>query len=190
MCSIRGNIYIFLLKPFEFAWQNLCKGLSDILPVWKGKNKAFPSPSPPSNVVLLFELPVENNKHPNFEWREGFVDCFVLWRYHIWTKCLYSFVADCSLKRFSFSGSARVFGYTVYRGFLNRVYSILQLKYGYSVYHFLWISGIKYTYLNFGYIWMNFGYFWVFWRIFFRYTGIPLPPLADPAFWTEQYNSH
>ena len=35
------------------------------------------------------------------------------------------------------SGSARVFGYTVYRGFLNRVYGILQLKYGYSVYHFL-----------------------------------------------------
>ena len=34
-------------------------------------------------------------------------------------------------------GSARVFGYTVYRGFLNRVYGILQLKYGYSVYHFL-----------------------------------------------------
>ena len=35
------------------------------------------------------------------------------------------------------SGSARVFGYTVYRSFLNRVYGILQLKYGYSVYHFL-----------------------------------------------------
>ena len=34
------------------------------------------------------------------------------------------------------SGSARVLGYTVYRGFLNRVYGILQLKYGYSVYHF------------------------------------------------------
>ena len=44
------------------------------------------------------------------------------------------------------TGSARVFGYTVYRGFLNRVYGILQLKYGYSVYHFLWISGIKYTF--------------------------------------------
>ena len=27
--------------------------------------------------------------------------------------------------------SARVFGYTLYRGFLNRVYGILQLKYGY-----------------------------------------------------------
>ena len=35
------------------------------------------------------------------------------------------------------SGSARVLGYTVYRGFLNQVYGILQLKYGYSVYHFL-----------------------------------------------------
>ena len=39
--------------------------------------------------------------------------------------------------QFSKSGSARVLGYTVYRGFLNRVYGILQLKYGYSVYHFL-----------------------------------------------------
>ena len=27
---------------------------------------------------------------------------------------------------------------------------------------------------------MNLGYFWVFWRIFFGYTGLPLPPLADP----------
>ena len=36
-----------------------------------------------------------------------------------------------------YSGSARVFGYSVFRGVLNRVYGILQLKYGYSVYHFL-----------------------------------------------------
>ena len=34
-------------------------------------------------------------------------------------------------------GRPGFFGYTVYRGFLNRVYGILQLKYGYSVYHFL-----------------------------------------------------
>ena len=33
------------------------------------------------------------------------------------------------------SGSARVFEYTVYRGFLNQVYGIFQLKYGYWVYH-------------------------------------------------------
>ena len=32
---------------------------------------------------------------------------------------------------------------------------------------------------NFAYIFMNFGYFWVFWRMFFGYTGIPLPPVAD-----------
>ena len=30
-------------------------------------------------------------------------------------------------------GSARVFGYTVYRGFLNWVYGISQLKYGFSL---------------------------------------------------------
>lgn len=34
-------------------------------------NIAFPPRLPPFNVVLLFELPVENNKHPNFEWRGG-----------------------------------------------------------------------------------------------------------------------
>ena len=33
--------------------------------------KAFPPPSPPCNVVPLFEIPIENNKHPNFEWRVG-----------------------------------------------------------------------------------------------------------------------
>ena len=26
----------------------------------------------------------------------------------------------------------------------------------------------------------NFGYFWAFWRIFFGYTGIPLPPPGRP----------
>ena len=41
------------------------------------------------------------------------------------------------ITRLEETGSARVLGYTVYRGFLNRVYGILQLKYGYSVYHFL-----------------------------------------------------
>ena len=41
------------------------------------------------------------------------------------------------------SGSARVFGYTVYRGFLNRVYSILQLKY-------IRVFGTSLS-LNFGY---------------------------------------
>ena len=35
----------------------------------KKKKKAFPPPSPPLSVVPLFELPLENKKHPNFEWR-------------------------------------------------------------------------------------------------------------------------
>ena len=46
-------------------------GLSDVLPKLKGENKAPPPPSPSCNVVSLFELPVENNKHPYFEWRGG-----------------------------------------------------------------------------------------------------------------------
>ena len=44
------------------------KGLSDVF--LKGKIK-LSLPHPPCNVVLLFELPVENNKHPNFEWKGG-----------------------------------------------------------------------------------------------------------------------
>ena len=46
-------------------------------------------------------------------------------------------VCDHSLVILHTSGSARVFVYSVFRGVLNRVYGILQLKYGYSVYHFL-----------------------------------------------------
>ena len=46
----------------------------------KWKIKLFPLPSPLCNFVPLFELPVENNKYPNFEWRGGGrgVDSFVL----------------------------------------------------------------------------------------------------------------
>ena len=56
------------------------KGVPDVLLTSKGQNKGFPPPSPPCNVVLLFELPIENNKHPNFEWMGGGrgVDSFVL----------------------------------------------------------------------------------------------------------------
>ena len=42
---------------------------SDVLLTLKGENIAFPPPSPPCIVVPLFKLPIENNKHPNFEWR-------------------------------------------------------------------------------------------------------------------------
>ena len=37
----------------------------------RGENKTFPLPSPPRNVVPLFGLPIENNKQPSFESREG-----------------------------------------------------------------------------------------------------------------------
>ena len=46
-------------------------GLSDVLLTSKGENKAFPSSSPSCNIVPLFELPIENNKYPNFNRREG-----------------------------------------------------------------------------------------------------------------------
>ena len=82
------------------------------------------------------------------------------------------------------SGSARLFGYTVYRGFLNQVYGILQLKYGYSVYHFLWISGIQYTMLPlilgiFGWILGIFGYFGEFFSGILVYHYPSWPTLLD-----------
>ena len=56
------------------------KGLSDTLLTSRGENKAFPPTSPPCNVVPLFELSKENNRHPTFEWRGGGrgVDSFVV----------------------------------------------------------------------------------------------------------------
>ena len=56
------------LSPAE-AQRGLCgweRGFSDFLLLSQGGNKAFP-PHPLHAAVLLFELPVENNKHPNFE---------------------------------------------------------------------------------------------------------------------------
>ena len=54
-------------------------------------NLAFPPPYHPCSVVPLVELPIENNKCPNFEWRgQGkCVDPFVLWSYPIWVRCLW-----------------------------------------------------------------------------------------------------
>ena len=34
---------------------------------FKRRKVAFPPPSPPCNVVPMFELSTENNKHPNYE---------------------------------------------------------------------------------------------------------------------------
>ena len=64
---------------------------------FKRRKYSFPPPSPPCNVVPLFQLPIENNKHPNFEWRgqgRG-ADSFVLRSYPICIQCLNNFVADC-----------------------------------------------------------------------------------------------
>ena len=44
-------------------------GLFDVFWTSKGEKIAFPPPSRPCNVVPLFELPLENKKHPNFEWK-------------------------------------------------------------------------------------------------------------------------
>ena len=70
------------------------------------------------------------------------------------------------------SGLARVFGYTVYRGFLNRVYGILQLKYGYLVYHFLWIS--VYVGIILGIFGWILGILTIFFQVYW-YTTTPPP---------------
>ena len=81
----------------KMSWETSLKtGLFYVLLTSKGGNIAFPPPSPPCNVVPMFELP-ENNKHPNFEWRgqgRG-ADSFVLLSYPIWVQCLNNFVSDC-----------------------------------------------------------------------------------------------
>ena len=61
------------------------KGLSDVLLASRVENTAFPPPSPLCNVVPLFELPTDNNKHSNFERRgeQRGVDSFVLLSYPI-----------------------------------------------------------------------------------------------------------
>ena len=77
-------------------------------------------------------------------------------------------------------------GIRLYKGFLNRVYSILQLKYGYSVYHFLWTPGIQYTMLPlilgiFGWILGIFGYFGEFFSGILVYHCTPPPPPPPPS---------
>ena len=95
--------FINLVKPTigdKVSWDTSPKtGLFYNLLTSKGENIAFPPPSHPCNVVPMFKLPIENNKHPNFEWRgqgRG-EDSFVLWSYPIWVQCLNNFDADCSL---------------------------------------------------------------------------------------------
>ena len=64
----------------NYLSQFALKGFSDVLLTSKVKNKGFSPPSPPCNVVWMFKLPTENNKHRNFEWsgEEKGVDSFVL----------------------------------------------------------------------------------------------------------------
>ena len=66
-------------------------GLFDVFRTLEGEEIAFPPPSPPCNVVPLFELPLENKKHPNFEWRgqgrgvDSYVSEVTLFEYNVST---------------------------------------------------------------------------------------------------------
>ena len=90
---------------------------------FKRRKYRFSSDPPfsPCNVVPMFELPIENNKHPNFEWRgqgRG-VNSFVLWGCPIWLQCLNNFVADF-----------RVSTYIIWSYLL---YSVSLTKYAFSM---------------------------------------------------------
>ena len=66
-------------------------GLFDVFRTSKREKITFPRPSPPCNVVPLFELPLENKKHPNFEWRgqgrgvDSYVSEVTLFEYNVST---------------------------------------------------------------------------------------------------------
>ena len=66
-------------------------GLFDVFRTSKGEKIAIPPQSSPCNVVPLFELPLENKKHPNFEWRgqgrgvDSYVSEVTLFEYNVST---------------------------------------------------------------------------------------------------------
>ena len=87
--ELQWNLSFCLQSATKWV-ETLCPKLGFyILLTSKGGNIAFLPPSPPCNVVPMCELPIENNKHPNFEWRgQGRVtDSFVLQSYPIWVEC-------------------------------------------------------------------------------------------------------
>ena len=64
--------------------KTFCQCLSSLIVPWNTNSR-------------LWRIPIENNKHPNFEWRgqgRG-ADSFVLRNYPIQVQCLNNFVADC-----------------------------------------------------------------------------------------------
>ena len=83
---------------FDDSWPGVKTGLFYVLLTSKGGNIAFPPPSPPCNVVPMFELPIDNDKHLNFEWRgqRRGADSFVFLSYPILVRCFNNFAADCS----------------------------------------------------------------------------------------------
>jgi len=66
------KITLYNRKPNYMLLRNSAlKGLTDVLLTSTGKKVAFPPPSPPYNVVPLFELPVENTNTPTLNGGEG-----------------------------------------------------------------------------------------------------------------------
>ena len=84
----------------KISWDTLSEGAFLTFYRLQKEKLSFPSSIPSMQCCAAFQ-PVENNKHPNFEWRgDGSgVDCFVLWSSPIRLQCLNNFVADCGSLR-------------------------------------------------------------------------------------------
>ena len=114
VCYVSQTFSFFFNRRQNELRHFALKGLFDLFLTSKEENITFPPPSPPCNFVPMFELSLENNKRPNFEWRgQGrSVDSYVVWSYPIWVQCLKNFVADCGHNRDIFHKSidpSRVF---------------------------------------------------------------------------------
>ena len=104
--KVDSNLWLESLKNEKFVlaspWKILeCfvkKGVQMLQPCFPGPSTIgdkmtwdTPPPSPPCNVVPLFELPLENKKHPNFEWRgqgrgvDSYVSEVTLFEYNVST---------------------------------------------------------------------------------------------------------
>ena len=88
-CANRTAAHRFWFR--QSARHFALNGLFDVFRTSKREKITFPRPSPPCSVVPLFELPLENKKHPNFEWRgqgrgvDSYVSEVTLFEYNVST---------------------------------------------------------------------------------------------------------
>ena len=92
-CANRTTARRFWFRQSATKWVETLrpKWTFDVFRTSKREKITFPPPSPPFNVVPLFELPLEDKKHPNFEWRgqgrgvDSYVSEVTLFEYNVST---------------------------------------------------------------------------------------------------------